>query len=307
LSPKKKSGGRRQNRQRPGASAPPKPKAPSSRGRPPKGWPEKPRTSQKKDESKPDAKRPEQKRSEKKTRLSGDFVVGRHPVRAVLEHQAPWAKRLRILKDGKGLEAIVALAEKAGIEILREGREKLDGRVGPGLVHQGVVLEVSPFPYVAIEDALDGKPDLIVVLDGVEDPRNLGAIARAAVSFGARLMVVPAHRAARVTASAHKAAAGALALIDVAVVENLARALDQMKDAGFWIVGAEADGEIAPSAIDLKAPTAWVIGGEDRGLRRLTRERCDHVAAIPMSSPHIMLNAADAATVLLYETARQRS
>ena len=167
------------------------------------------------------------------------------------------------------------------------------------------MLACGPFPYVDIED-FDAAPSLSLVLDGLEDPRNLGAAARAAYALGADLVVVPRDRACAVTASALKASAGALARIPVAQVQNLSRALQQLKDKGAWLVGAEADASMPPWQVDLKSQIVLVVGGEDRGLRRLTREACDHVVSIPMPAPDMSLNAADAATVLLYEALRQR-
>lgn len=244
---------------------------------------------------------------ERAARLSAEaMVAGRHPVRALLESDPSRARRLHVLKGTPGLDDLVHLARSAGIEVISADRDRLDELAGPDLVHQGAILETSRHPYVDLEDALERGADLVLVLDGIEDPRNLGAAARAAFTLGASLLVIPARRAAPVTAAAHKTAAGALALLDVAQVDNLNRALERLKEAGFWLVGAEADAERAPWDVDIKGKIALVIGGEDRGLRRLTREACDFVVSIPMAAAGFSLNAADAATVLLYEVLRQR-
>ncbi|MCC7070428.1 MAG: 23S rRNA (guanosine(2251)-2'-O)-methyltransferase RlmB [Deltaproteobacteria bacterium] len=231
-------------------------------------------------------------------------VVGRHPVEAVLEHQRARAERLYV-QGGAASAPVTQLARRSGVPVEEVDAATLDTLAGRGLVHQGAVLRCAPYPYLAIEE-LDRAPNLTLVLDGVEDPRNLGAAARAAFALGASLVVVPQDRAAACTASAHKAAAGALSRLAVARVGNLRRALDQLKDKGAWLVGAEADAEQAPWQVDLRGPVAVVVGGEDRGLRRLTREACDFVVSIPMAAKGTSLNAADAATVLLYEALRQR-
>jgi 23S rRNA (guanosine2251-2'-O)-methyltransferase len=233
-------------------------------------------------------------------------VIGRHAVEATLSHQSGRAEKLYAQEGGVGLEDIVELARELGVVVVKADATTLDNLAGTNMSHQGVVLACKPYPYVDIEDALAENPSLIVVLDGVEDPRNLGAASRAAFALGADLVVVPRDRAASATASAHKASAGALARIPVAQVGNLKRALEMMKERGIWIVGAEADAPAAPWGVDMREPTALVIGGEDRGLRRLTREACDHVVSIPMADEGMSLNAADAATVLLYEALRQR-
>lgn len=232
-------------------------------------------------------------------------VVGRHPVEAVLRHQRARAQKLFLQQGSAAASALEPVAREAGVPTSIVDGEVLDGLAGRGNLHQGAVLRCGPHPYVDVE-TLAEAPALTLVLDGVEDPRNLGAAARAAWALGATLVVVPRDRAASCTASAHKAAAGALAQIGVARVGNLRRALEILQEKGAWVVGAEADAPVAPWQVDLKGQIALVVGGEDRGLRRLTREVCDHVVSIPMAAEGTSLNAADAATVLLYEALRQR-
>lgn len=241
------------------------------------------------------------------------MVVGRHPVRETLEHQPQRGLTLYIAEGAQAsedLQTIVELAQAHQIGILRISREDLDSRSGD-IQNQGVVLTCRDFPYAneyeVIDELLENEEaPLVVALDGVEDPRNLGATARAAFAMGAHLVVIPKDRAASATASAHKAAAGALARIPVAQVTNLRRFLDDMRKKNLWIVGAEADGKATPWQVDWKLPTVLVVGGEDRGLRPLTRAACDTVVTIPMADASCSLNAADAATVLLYESLRQR-
>jgi 23S rRNA (guanosine2251-2'-O)-methyltransferase len=236
-------------------------------------------------------------------RGADDLVVGRHAVEAALTFRPEIARHLFTAEpDGDVAER----ARESAVPVTHEKKPGLDVRAH-GLVHQGFVLTTSGFPYAHVEDALAQGVTLALALDGVEDPRNLGAAARAAHAMGAQLVVVPKDRAAKVTASAHKTAAGALFRLQVARADNLKRALEQMKDAGLWIVGAEADSPTRPWEPDLTTPICLVVGGEDRGLRRLTREACDHVVSIPMAASDVSLNAADAATVLLYEVLRQRA
>ena len=147
---------------------------------------------------------------------------------------------------------------------------------------------------------------LWVGLDGVQDPRNLGAAARACYAFGADGLCIPKNRAAQVTPITEKIAVGALSRLPVAQVTNLRRAMDFARKEGFWIVGAEANGECAPWEVDMNQPLFILMGGEDSGLRRLTRENCDQIVRLPTPRP-MSLNAADALTVFLYETNRQRS
>jgi 23S rRNA (guanosine2251-2'-O)-methyltransferase len=227
-------------------------------------------------------------------------------VAAILAHMPGRARELFVLDEARGLEAIVSAAEAGGASVQKRRRDALDALVPPGEQHQGVVLAAKPFPYVELDVLKEKAPDLVVFLDGLQDPRNLGAAARAALAFGAGGLVIPRDRAARVTAQAEKTAVGALAEIPVCQVANLRRALDSLKESGFWVAGAEADGDTHPWQMDFVGPTILVIGGEDRGLRRLTREGCDAVVRLPTRPEGPSLNAADALTTLLYEVARQR-
>ncbi len=233
-------------------------------------------------------------------------VVGRHAVRATLELQPQRAKEL-FATDSEDLVDIKQHARALGLPVHTVDLAHIDALAGRGDhgAAQGVVLSCDEFPYVSV-DEYDQAPGITLALDGVEDPRNLGAAARAALALGADLVVVPADRAAAVTAAAIKASAGALCQIPVAQEINFRRALDVLKDKGAWIIGAEANGDSPPWKLDTAGPVVLVIGGEDRGLRRLTREACDFVTAIPMAKKGVSLNAADAAVVLLYEVLRQR-
>lgn len=171
--------------------------------------------------------------------------------------------------------------------------------------HQGVVAEVDPFPY-ADAGAMLARESLLVALDQVQDPRNLGAVARSAEFAGAAGLVVPQRRAAAVTASACKASAGAVEHIPIAHVRNLADWLETAKGAGFWIWGAEAGAESAPWSVDLTGPTILVLGGEGKGLRPRVASSCDGLVALPKLGRIDSLNVSAAATALLFEALRQR-
>jgi 23S rRNA (guanosine2251-2'-O)-methyltransferase len=168
-----------------------------------------------------------------------------------------------------------------------------------------VAAQVGPYPYVELEDLLATPDPLVVVLDGVTDPHNLGAVLRVAEGAGASGVVIPKDRAAGVTAAAVKASAGASEHVPIARVTNLRRAIDRMKEAGLWVYAAEVGGT-PYTELDLTGPVGLVLGSEGRGMRRLVREGCDGAVSIPMLGAVGSLNVSVAAAVLLYEARRQR-
>jgi 23S rRNA (guanosine2251-2'-O)-methyltransferase len=172
--------------------------------------------------------------------------------------------------------------------------------------HQGVVAEVDPYPYADARGMLRGEDALIVALDQVQDPRNLGAVCRSAEFAGAVGVIVPERRAAAVTAVTCKASAGAVEHLQVAHVRNLADWLADAKAAGFWIWGADADARSAPWSVDLKGPTVLVLGGEGKGIRPRVAAACDGLVALPRRGEIESLNVSAAATALLFEALRQR-
>lgn len=173
--------------------------------------------------------------------------------------------------------------------------------------HQGVVAEVDPYPYADPASVLEGGNRLVLALDQVQDPRNLGAVCRSAEVAGASAVVIPERRAAEVTAVACKASAGAVEHLDIARVRNLADWLGEAREAGFWIWGADADSRQVHSDVDLTGPLVLVLGGEGRGLRPRVASACDGLMAIPQAGRIDSLNVAAAAAVLLFEAVRQRS
>jgi 23S rRNA (guanosine2251-2'-O)-methyltransferase len=177
-----------------------------------------------------------------------------------------------------------------------------------GGVHQGVVADVDDAADYSLEELVRGAsgPPLVVVLDGIEDPHNLGAILRTADATGASGVVVQTRRAAPRSGATAKASAGAVAHVKIAEVVNVARALDQLKDLGVWTVGLAAGTPTSYDSVDFTLPTAIVLGAEGEGLRRLVRERCDYLASIPMSGHVGSVNVSVAAGVVLFEAVRQR-
>ena len=242
-------------------------------------------------------------------------VAGIHPVRELLRAGVP-LRRLVVAEGRRGsaqLDEILELADRAGTRVEDGDRDTVDD-LAQGLVHQGVVAVAPPYPYADLRGLLADLtgsdrawPPLLVALDGVTDPHNVGSIARTAEAVEADALLVPARRAAGVTPTVEKAAAGALAHLPVVQEANLVRSLEACREAGLWIVGLDADGEqeIADCGL-LTEPVVIVVGSEGDGLARLTAERCDAVVRLPMRGRVGSLNASVAAAVAMYEAVRQR-
>ncbi len=211
---------------------------------------------------------------------------------------------------GAAFADLERLARAAGAKVREAPRQKLERLAGTDR-HQGVVAVVADFRYAELDDLLaaaaaSGRPPLLVVLDGVEDPHNLGAIIRSAHALGAHGVVIPKDRAVGVTPAAAKASAGAVERCPVARVTNVAKTLEALKEAGVWSVALAADGDQPLAQVDLRGPTALVLGSEGEGLRPLVRKTCDLSASIPMSGEIDSLSVSASAAVALYEAARQR-
>lgn len=228
-------------------------------------------------------------------------------------HEALKAGRVVSMRAGRRkdhrLQQLLTLAEQASVPIRRVTDDELDRESG-GASHQGVIADVSDRRtyelHDLIEDAHATPPALIVVLDGVEDPHNFGAILRSCDAAGAHGVVRQTRHAAPLTGAVTKASAGALAHVKIADVVNVARAVEDLKDAGIWTVGLAGDAPSTYDKMDLSLPTALVLGAEGTGLRRLVRERCDMLAGIPMLGHVDSLNVSVAAGVVLFEALRQR-
>ena len=238
-------------------------------------------------------------------------LTGIHAVREALAARRP-VQSLLIARGRHGgrLEEIVRLARTNGVPIRFEDRPQVDRAAGTR-DHQGVVAMLAAETSVSLEELLarSGSPasGLLVLLDGVEDPQNLGAVIRTALAAGAGGVVIPERRAAGVTEAAVRASAGAAAHLRVARVTNLARAMEEIKEAGYWLVGLDERAEKRHTDVDLTGAIAVVLGGEGKGLHQLVKERCDFVVSIPTSGPVRSLNVSVAAAVVLFEAVRQRS
>jgi len=244
---------------------------------------------------------------------AAEFVAGRNPVVESLRARVPATALYvgaRISRDDRVDEAIKLAADR-GVPVLEAGATELDRLTG-GALHQGLALRVRAYEYAHPDDLLAraadaGELPLIAALDGVTDPRNLGAIARSAAAFGAHGVVVPSRRGAGVTAGAWKASAGALARIPVARAANLARALQSYRDAGIFVAGLDAAGDTAVRDLDLAtAPLVLVTGSEGRGLSRIVTQACDVLIRIPVTASTESLNAGVATGIALYEIATIR-
>jgi 23S rRNA (guanosine2251-2'-O)-methyltransferase len=245
---------------------------------------------------------------------SHEIVSGRNSVVEALRAGIPVSTVYivtRIEADDRTREILQAVTGR-GYPLLEVSKPELD-RLTDGSVHQGVAIQVPPYEYRDSDDLLDaaaasGRPPLIVALDGVTDPRNLGAVLRSSGAFGVHGVVVPERRSAGVTAAAWKVSAGAAARVPVARVTNLVRALEAYRQAGCYIVGLDGGGDTPigdlPYAGD---PLVIVVGSEGKGLSRLVRESCDAIASIPISASMESLNAGVAAGIALYEVVRQRA
>lgn len=233
-------------------------------------------------------------------------VVGRIPVLECLRAGKRPARRLFVRAGARDLEEIVAAAGRTQVETCDAGT--LDRMAGGGL-HQGVVLKADPLPILDLSTWLGRHGDtapFLVVLDCIQDPHNFGAIARSATACGAAGILFGKDRSAPLSATASKSATGALEYVDLIQATNLPRALEQLKDAGFWIAGLDERGKDLVWDVDLTGPRALVIGNEGDGLRRLMRDRCDWLVQIPTQGAIRSLNASVSAGIILAECLRQR-
>ena len=225
-------------------------------------------------------------------------------VRPVIEALRGGRRKVFEILDATANQEAAMAARAAGVPVSKVPHARI-GELARGGVHQGIAARVEPYPYAELDDLLATPDPLVVVLDGVTDPQNLGAVLRVADGAGAGGGVIPKDRAVGVTAAAVKASAGASEHVPVARVTNLRRAVDRMKEAGLWVYAAEVGGT-PHTELDLTGPVGLVLGSEGRGVRRLVREGCDGTVSIPMLGAVGSLNVSVAAAVLLYEVRRQR-
>jgi 23S rRNA (guanosine2251-2'-O)-methyltransferase len=245
--------------------------------------------------------------------MAAAVAYGIHAVRVLLTRQPQRVRRVLLAgeRDAGRLAEIRALAQSAGVQVGAADDAMLD-KLAEGGRHQGAVAEILPRasdPETQLEEALEsaaGAP-LLLVLDGVQDPHNLGACLRSADAAGVAAVIVPRDRAAGMTPVVRKVAAGAAETVPLVAVVNLARTLRQLKERGIWLVGTDDTADKALYEADLKGPLALVMGSEGEGLRRLTRECCDLLVSIPMAGAVESLNVSVATGVVLFEAVRQRA
>ena len=261
-----------------------------------------------------DEKRTFQRASEgvgrnEKPELNPNLIIGRNPVMEAVKSGRTIDKIL-MQRDGEGsIKKIASLARERRIQIQYVEKVALD-RLCPGRPHQGIAAFGTAHDYSSLDDILAlakkrGEDPFIIILDGLEDPHNVGAIIRSAEGAGAHGIVIPSRRAVGLTEIVSKASAGAIEYVPVAKVANIAQTIDLLKAKGLWIACLDADGTFY-SKTELKGPIALVVGGEGEGVSRLVKEKCDYIVSIPMKGRINSLNASNAAAILMYEICRQR-
>lgn len=273
------------------------------------------RRSRKFEKEAPHHKRPqaetEPKRREEPRELPDDVLVGRNAVTEALKSGRGINKLWIASGDREGSVAeIAALAKERGIVVQYVERAKIEALAG-GHRHQGVLAYVAPVPYAEIEDILKaaeakGEAPFLVLLDELEDPHNLGALLRTADATGVHGILIPKRRSVSLNATVAKTSAGAVEYVPVARIGNIAQTLKKLKEKGFWVAGADMDGEKAYYEADLTGPLVLVVGSEGKGMSRLTKEACDFIVRMPMVGRINSLNASVAGSILMYESMRQR-
>lgn len=233
------------------------------------------------------------------------IIYGVNPVLEAIRSHPERIHYIGVARDHGGKAGrVLSEAKSGGISVRMLAPEQIERLAGRG-VHNGVVADLAERGYADFDDAL-ATAELVLILDGITDPQNLGAIIRVADGFGVHLVVIPEHDSVGLTPVAVKASAGASEWVPVAQVTNLARAIEALQKKEFWVYGAASGGD-APSAIDFRGKVALVLGNEGKGIRRNVLEHCDRVVTIPMSGHVDSFNVATAAAVLCYEVSRQRS
>ena len=239
-----------------------------------------------------------------------DLIQGRHPVMEALRAGRSINRIYMAAGNKDPMTKIRELAKERGVVVENVERDYMN-HISKSTTHQGILAAAAPITYKSVEDLLDQAkfkdvPPFILLLDGIEDPHNLGAILRTAEGCGAHGVVIPKRRAAAVTDTVEKSSAGAASPIPIARVSNLNQTIDKLKDLGLWIIGLDMAGPQSYMEVDLKGPIGIVIGAEGKGISHLTKEKCDFLASIPMAGKIESLNASVSASLMLYEVVRQR-
>ncbi len=240
-----------------------------------------------------------------------DIIYGKNPVESLLENKPERINKVFIIKGVKfdtKIKNIYSLAKNFKINIQEIPREKMDKLVNG--VHQGVAASVSPVEYADFDQLVDSLKNktraLLIVLDRVEDPHNLGSIIRTAAAAGVDGIIIPGRHSSPITPTVEKASVGTVEMVKISRVTNLTNAIEKLKENNFWIIGAEADAEKYYFEQDYNMNCALVIGGEDRGISQLVKKNCDFIVKIPMINTVNSLNVANASSILIYELVRQR-
>ncbi|MTT32787.1 23S rRNA (guanosine(2251)-2'-O)-methyltransferase RlmB [Terrilactibacillus sp. BCM23-1] len=239
-----------------------------------------------------------------------EFIIGRHAVLEALEAGRE-INKLWINKESHGVKQLIDKAGQKGVTIQFVPRKKLD-QLTNSSTHQGIVASIAAYEYADIDDLFQlaekkNETPFFILLDGIEDPHNLGSILRTADSVGAHGVIIPKRRAAGLTQVVSKASTGAIEYIPVARVTNLARTIDELKERGIWFAGTAAEGSQDYRKAEFDMPICLVMGNEGKGLSRLVREKCDYLISIPMAGHVTSLNASVAAAILMYEVYRKRN
>lgn len=235
------------------------------------------------------------------------LIWGIHPVLEILRNSPDQIKEILIQNScsAKKLEEIIPLIKNSNIKTTTIDKIIIPGEANPN--HQGVLAKIKGTHPVSLTELLDKNPDLLLALDSISDPHNLGAIIRSAAAAGVAGILIPKNRAAQISGTVAKVAAGALAHVKICQVTNLSSSLQKLKDAGFWIFGAAGEGEQTIYQTDFSGPTCLVIGSEGKGIRQLVRKQCDFLINIPIRKEINSLNASVATGIILFEIARQKA
>lgn len=242
--------------------------------------------------------------------MKEEYIVGRNPVLEILKSDKEVEKILVVKGELKGsINKIIGIAKSRNIILQHVYKDKLD-EISQGNSHQGVAALVAPYSYCFLDDILNkatklGESPFLLILDGIEDPHNLGAIIRTAECAGVHGVIIPKRRSAHVTQTVYKSSAGAVEHMMIAKVNNISNTIDKLKEQGLWIYGADAEGKNYYFNTDLKGSVALVIGSEGKGLSSLVKKKCDFLLKIPMFGHISSLNASNAASILIYEVVRQ--
>ncbi len=241
-----------------------------------------------------------------------EYIVGRNPVIEHLQRGTQAIEKIWIAEGNthSRIQQIVTMAEKAGVPIKHCTRRELD-RLEPSVPHQGVIARVTPTRYNDLSLILakierSEHNALLIILDNVQDPRNLGAVLRTADAVNADAVIIPKNRAVGITAAVHKASVGASTSVSIVKVTNIAHTIDTLKNRGIWVAGAVEKASCLYTDADFRVPLCLVLGSEGKGLRRLVKQKCDYLVHLPMLGTIDSLNVSVAAGVLLYEVIRQR-